>query len=534
MRRMAAAIVLLSEVMLSSRAQLPARDRAAPRESGTASIHGRVVAADSNEPLRNARVAVTGDSSLPATFTGNDGGFTFAGLPAGHYTVSARKPGYAPTTYGQRRPDSVPLPIELDAGGAFQNCELRMPRSAAISGRIVDEVGDPMELASVVALRVADRARVAMAVPAATATTDDLGDYRLGSLPAGTYIVSAATPRPGPTQKRAYYPGVPARVQAQRIVLQPGDERTATDFTLAPGRLGKLTMAFVDPKGEPVNAVAEIFNMSLNERGAGGVPVVGSVVTPTLEPGDWSIFARSPDGLVGTARVTMGSDDASISMRLLKGGRITGRVIAEDGALPRDAALYVEGLPDLSSPGGFLAPTSLSWSARVTDTASFELSELIGPRHLTVRPAMPGASWFVTAIVHDGRNLLDQTLDFKGGEVMSGVQVVVSNGGGSIAGTAVAADGTPAGDYFVLVFPEEASSPARVQRLIRVARSNQNGRFTIDHAVPGKYLAVALADIDGIKMPFPASEDLDPFRAHASPLTVIDRRATTLTLTLVP
>jgi len=114
------------------------------------------------------------------------------------------------------------------------------------------------------------------------------------------------------------------------------------------------------------------------------------------------------------------------------------------------------------------------------------------------------------------------------------VQVVVSNRGGTITGTAAAGDGTPAGDYFVVVFPDDASSPARLHRLLRVARSNQNGRFAIEHAPPGKYFAVALADIDGVTTPFPVSQDLDRFRAQAVPLTVTDRQTTTLTLTLVP
>jgi hypothetical protein len=525
--------VLLSPVLLSSRPQPPPRDRPLPREAGFASIRGRVVAADSNQPLRNARVTLTGDSSTPPAFTGNDGRFSFAGLPPGRYTISARKAGYASTTYGQRRPDSPPLPIDLGAGDLFQNCELRMPRSAAISGRITDEQGDPIELANVVALRVTPRVRFATAVPAATATTDDLGEYRLGGLAAGTYVVTAATPRPGPAQKRSYYPGVPARVQAQSIVLLAGEERSSTDFTVSPGSLARLTIAFTDPKGEPANAIAVVFNASLNERGANGAPVVGTVVTMPLEPGDWTIFARSPEGLTGFARVSMGTGDTSVSMPLTRGGRITGRVVGKDAPLPRDAALYVEALPDLSAEG-FMAPPTPAWSARVSDTASFEVSELLGPRRLTVRPAIPSGWWFVTAILHEGRDLLDQTLDFKGGEVLSGVQVVVSNRGGAIDGTAVGADGTPAVDYFVLVFPEDTSSPARVRRLMRLTRPNQNGRFTIAHAVPGNYLAVALADVDPAVALFPDPEYFDRLRARASPVTVADRQTASLTLTLEP
>jgi hypothetical protein len=534
MWRMAAAIVLLSPVMLSSRPQPPPpRDRPLARDAGNASIRGRVVAAESNEPLRNARVTLAGDSSVPPTFTGNDGRFTFSALPAGRYTVSARKAGYAPTTYGQRRPESPPLPIELGAADSFQSCELRMPRSAAISGRITDEQGDPMELGSVVALRITPRARFATAVPAATATTDDLGEYRLGSLAAGTYIVTAMTPRPGPGQKRSYYPGVSARVQAQSLVLEAGEERSSTDFTVSQGSLARLTIAFTDPKGEPANAVAVLFNTSLNERGANGAPVVGTVVTTPLEPGDWTIFAHAPDGLTGFARVSMGTADTSLSIPLARGGRITGRVVGEEAPLPRDAALYVEALPDLSA-DGFMAPPTPAWSARVSDAASFELRELLGPRRLAVRNAPQSEWWFVTGVNYQGRSLLDQTLEFKGGETLSGVQVTVSNHAGTVSGSAVNADGTPVADYFVLVFPDDSSSAARVQRLMRVGRSNQRGRFTIEHVVPGKYLAVALADIDAIAAALPTPDYVNQFRDRAVSFAALDRQTTTLVLTFVP
>jgi hypothetical protein len=533
MRRMAAAIVLLSPVMLSSRSQPPPRDRPLTRNAGTAGIRGRVVAADSNEPLRNARVTVSGDRSTPPTFTGNDGGFSFSGLSAGRYIVSVRKAGYAPTTYGQRRPESLPLPIELGAGGLFQNCELRMPRSAAISGRITDEQGDPMELANVVALRVTPRARFATAVPAATVSTDDLGEYRLGGLASGTYIVTAMTPKPGPGQKRSYYPGVAARVQAQSIVLQAGEERSSTDFTVSQGTLAKLTIAFTDPRGEPTNAVGVLFNTNLNERGASGAPVVGTVATTPLEPGDWTIFAHSPGGLTGFTRISMGTSDTSVSLPLTRGGRITGRVVGEDAPLPRAAALYVEALPDFSA-DGFITPPTPAWSARVTDTGSFQLTELLGPRRVGVRNIPQTEGWFVTGVTYQGRNLLDQTLEFKGGEVLTGVQVVVSNHAGTVSGAALNTDGTPATDYIVLVFPDDSSSSARVQRLMRVGRSNQSGRFTIERVVPGKYLAVALADVDPVAIALPTPEYVNQYRDRASPLTAVDRQTATVTLTLVP
>ena len=530
MWRMAAAIVLLSEVMLSSHPQPPPRDSTLAQQSGTATLGGRVVAADSREPLRNARVALAGVSSVPPVFTGDDGRFVFARLPPGRYIVSARKAGYAATTFGQRQPDLPPAPIDLEAGGVFQDAELRMPRSAAISGRLVDEFGDPLELTTVTASRVVRRAGFVAGVSAATAVTDDLGEYRLGGLPAGTYIVTASMPRRGPTQTRVYYPGVAARTLAQAIPLQAGEERSATDFTVSPPRHAKLTITFTDARGEPANAVAMIANVSqlLGDASVPVTPIVGSVVTPALEPGEWSIFARSPEGGVAFARVSIGSDDAAITMRLTAGGRVTGRLVGERGSLPPDAAFLVEASEAAPSPGVTLPPAGTS--ARVSGSNAFELTELLGPRQLRARPAV-AAGWFVTAIRHDGRNLLDETIDFKGGETLADVQIVMSDRVGALTGSAVDAQGTRLSDYFVLVFPEETDSQARLGRLANAGRSNHKGDFTIENLPPGAYLAIAVDDVESV-MP-PTLENLTRFRAQATRVAIEAGRTTTARLKFV-
>jgi hypothetical protein len=58
MRRAAAAFALLSPVMLSSATQQPGRDPISQIPTGSSRIHGRVVAAASDTPLRNARVTI--------------------------------------------------------------------------------------------------------------------------------------------------------------------------------------------------------------------------------------------------------------------------------------------------------------------------------------------------------------------------------------------------------------------------------------------------------------------------------------------
>src|SRR5258705_11386174 len=93
MIRIASAVVFLSAVTLMGQAPSPARD-SAPQQTGGGSVSGRVLAADTDAPLRNARVQLTSSASLPVVATDADGRFIVSGLRAGQYGVSARKAGY--------------------------------------------------------------------------------------------------------------------------------------------------------------------------------------------------------------------------------------------------------------------------------------------------------------------------------------------------------------------------------------------------------------------------------------------------------
>src|SRR6059036_935875 len=100
MSRTSTAVVLLIAVTLVGHAQSPPRAAAAP-QTGTASVRGRVLAADTDAPLRNARVQITslatGTGALPVVLTDADGRFVVPSVAAGQYRVSASKAGYVTT-----------------------------------------------------------------------------------------------------------------------------------------------------------------------------------------------------------------------------------------------------------------------------------------------------------------------------------------------------------------------------------------------------------------------------------------------------
>src|SRR6188768_3325414 len=128
-----------------------------------------------------------------------------------------------------------------------------MPRGGVISGRIVDEYGEPVADALVSSMRQTwSNGRRRMTPTGRTGQTNDLGQFRMYGLPPGEYYVSATlrntdivmdpmTILGGPTSGASgstpsagyaatYYPGTTVAGNAQRITVAIGQEAQNTDF----------------------------------------------------------------------------------------------------------------------------------------------------------------------------------------------------------------------------------------------------------------------------------------------------------------
>jgi protocatechuate 3,4-dioxygenase beta subunit len=227
-------LVLIAVIAAPALAQ--ARGQSPTNDAPAATITGRVVGDSSGDPIPNARVTLSPESpTLPVVLTDADGRFSLA-APAGVHTVAVRKAGYA-------RDDATPsVP-----GRAV---EIRLKRGAAISGQVLDELGDPVIGIHVFVQKQTDSAKALTIV--GEADTDDRGEYRFGGLSDGAFLASIAiaTPmqRPGSSlvlasQQPMYYPGVATPGQAQALRVQPGDERNGIDFIVPAGHSSGLSVA---------------------------------------------------------------------------------------------------------------------------------------------------------------------------------------------------------------------------------------------------------------------------------------------------
>jgi hypothetical protein len=110
-----------------------------------------------------------------------------------------------------------------------------------IAGVVLDEFGDPAMNVPVRALRLGYRNGERFALPGGTATTDDLGAYRLAGLLPGEYIVTAVPRDTVAAQAAAADAGLirQAQIQASARAGNP-DARAAVATMESAKREGRM------------------------------------------------------------------------------------------------------------------------------------------------------------------------------------------------------------------------------------------------------------------------------------------------------
>lgn len=515
-------------------------------KTGTGRIKGRVITADTGAPVRRAQVRVTGTDILPkVATTDNDGTYEIKDLPAGRFTITVTKSGFVNIGYGQRRPFEAPRPIELGDAQLLDKADIVMPRGSAINGRITDEFGEPIADVVVTAMRSTwQNGRRRLQSAGRSATTNDLGQYRIYGLPPGEYYVSAtlrgtqemvvaemavmATVMGGPQPDSprsgyspTYYPGTPNGGEAQKLNVAIGQEAQNIDFGLVGVRLVRVSGQVIGSDGRPMAGVS-VTTSARNAAeagflhlpvGSGRTDQNGNFTLNGVAPGEYNLNARgatvmtSGDGdrmvftmtrvvggpggdgqnEFGSVPLSVGAEDvANVVIVTTKGATAQGRVVWEGGNKPTANTLRItagsaDGEPGLAMLGG---------SASVTAEGTFEMKGLAGPR--LFRVANVPAGWILKAVTVNGQDITDTGLDIKGTETINNLEVVLTTRSTELAGT-VKSGNDPALDYTVVIFSEDPQKWTVPQtRHIHSARPSQEGKFQLKNLPAGSYYAVAL------------------------------------------
>jgi len=318
----------------------------------TASLSGRVVGPDGLPIARAVVRAMRQGTAVRNVETDARGRYVIDRLATGDYIVEAQKYGYIIRQYGQDRIASTGRRVSLQKGQAVGSIDVTLARGGAIAGTIVDELGEPVQGATISALQlavVAGRTRALRASTLGPYKTDDRGQYRLFGLQPGTYVVQVAI---GDTLSATtgylpqFYPGTSSIDQATPTKVDLNAAASGIDLTLIPTAAHRVTGIVLESSGKPARAS---LLLAVSER-SGGIqtepmrgrvdPADGSFVFTNVGPGDYVVQAegsvlstRSGAAVPTSSRLFASSfvtvttgDPPPMSLTLSAGATLVGRV----------------------------------------------------------------------------------------------------------------------------------------------------------------------------------------------------------------
>src|SRR5579859_779601 len=166
-------------------------------------VEGIVTNKLTGAPVKGAHVIYTGRASgdVPAASpisrdTDMQGHFHLE-LKPGSYRLWVEREGFARQHYGSPVPESSGSVLTVASGQELRDLAFRITPLGALSGRIFDQDGDPLQGVGIQVMRVSYSSGVRQLIPVTGASSNDRGEYRCYDLPADRYFI-LATPKGSP------------------------------------------------------------------------------------------------------------------------------------------------------------------------------------------------------------------------------------------------------------------------------------------------------------------------------------------------
>jgi hypothetical protein len=434
-----------------------------------ATVQGAIFDEETQNPLARTTVTLTplpGTTAPVVTQLANEHGqYSFTNVPPGWYLIRTSRIGYAIGEYGQSHPGQPGKPFEVtgDDAANSESHQIVMRHQAAITGTVVDDnsigiAGWPLNVYT--ARRPVRRI--------AQGTADDRGNFRIGELAPGTYIVRSGGGglEDASTLVPSYYRYGTTVIAAEPVRVRLGETANFVVIHTVEGRLFELTGELTAPDKKNVKLTL------ITDTGRRTVATeAGPFIAAGVPPGLAGLLAEGP-GCAGYQQIMVDrnmnvrADCAPISPPALTGD-------TDYPLIARRLDLDGPGPEGLLSPGQSLTP---------------------GPLEFTVRP---GASHYLVSIQNDGDKSPPTAIDgwfaLDIGNAPR-LHITLSAKPASVSGLVTSASqpiiGAPV--FLQLVNPDAPELALQSW----TARADAQGNFAFTGLAPGAYRLMSSYDVD--------------------------------------
>lgn len=485
------------------------------------SVRGTVVGAG-GEPLRKADVILQSLTGSAMSFTTDESGtFSFEGVAPDSYLISAQRNGYVrhdPSRGSGRM--AAPI-IVVSPGQDVTGVSIKMTPHSVITGKVVDEDGDPVARSTVQVMRERWQRGQRQLLPVHNGNTNDLGEYRVAGLAAGKYYLTVNASRgfEGNIRQRSragagvsesgylmtFYPGVTDPAQATPFEIGAGQEARGIDFQLRKVTTYRIRGRVVDPAGTPLNNVgitllpADV-SFGMSPRTGGAVRNDdGSFELGGVAPGSYTLvanqMARGSGRTTSMLPVQVGNSDVeNVVLTLAPPVDVSGIVRSEgDGKVDvsRVRVMFEStlGVPMFS--GGPSRPANADGTF---------VAQGITPGKYRVNVSGLPEGTYLKAVRVGPQDVLDSGFAITGAGTT--VEVILGTKAPSVTGKVQDSNGKPVAAAAILLAPE-GPGRANYNRWL-TATSSEDGSFALKNIAPGEYKVIAFPESEAESVYNPA------------------------------
>jgi protocatechuate 3,4-dioxygenase beta subunit len=517
-----------------------------PQRQNPGRVQGQIVNALTNEPVRKARVYLqrldTKDAAV-AILCDDAGNFVLSDINPGRYHLAAERVGYIRGAFGARSMDGPGLVLVVAPGQLLDGLIFKLMPQAVITGRVIDGDGEPVQDVHVQALGLTYVRGRRQLVSVQDSVTDDLGEYRLHSLPPNRYLVSAS--RSGgnaqsqnidaknadataleETYAPTYFPNTVDPTRAVEVSVTGGEQARGIDLTLL-----RTPTAII--RGHVANSLnAHNTAVMLFPRDAGGIPSTdrnaaavtdnqGNFELRGVTPGGYILFAQSGEGSARIPIDVYGSNINDASLTIVPNLEVRGRMSLDGGPVhwgdrrvnlglqPRDTPLNV--IASALRPDGAFLLSNVS-----PDNYALNIRNL--PEEYCVKEIHMG----LTAIQDGAVNL--------SASGTGPLDIVLSRSCAEFAGVVTDFETNNVPGATVTLVPDKSHRSALY--LYQVTTTDQYGGFSFKGVAPGSYRVYAWEVID--EGAYFDPDFLKAYESFSTAVTAEEKSRENLQLTLIP